>query len=48
MLTQDLRVLALADRIVGLTFHLHEAPDQADRDRRAIATRAAHNASLGM
>jgi hypothetical protein len=34
LLTDDSRVLALADRIVDITFTLHEAPDRADRDRR--------------
>ncbi|MFF7986955.1 hypothetical protein ACFZDK_49115 [Streptomyces sp. NPDC007901] len=44
LLTDDPRVLALADRVVDVTFTLHEAPDRADRDRRAGLARAAHNA----
>ncbi|MFJ9381638.1 hypothetical protein [Streptomyces sp. NPDC101455] len=44
LLTDDLRVLALADRIVDVTFTLHEAADRADRDRRFDLARAAHNA----
>ncbi|MFF3968019.1 hypothetical protein ACFYZI_41520 [Streptomyces griseorubiginosus] len=43
LLTDDPHVLQLADRIVGVTFTLHEAPDRADRDRRAGLARAAHN-----
>ncbi|CCK32956.1 hypothetical protein BN159_p83 (plasmid) [Streptomyces davaonensis JCM 4913] len=38
------RLLALADRIVGVTFSLHEAPARADRDACADAAQAAHNA----
>ncbi|WP_328825967.1 hypothetical protein OHT77_01015 [Streptomyces sp. NBC_00252] len=34
LLTEGARVLALADRIVDVTFTLHEAADRADRDRR--------------
>ncbi|WJV51749.1 hypothetical protein [Streptomyces flavofungini] len=44
LLTDDPRVRQLADRIVDLTFTLHEAPDRADRDRRGALARAAHNA----
>ncbi|MFJ9634435.1 hypothetical protein ACIRU8_42760 [Streptomyces sp. NPDC101175] len=43
LLTDDSRVLSLADRIVDITFTLHEAPDQAHRNRRAGLARAAHN-----
>lgn len=44
MLTEDPGVLQLAARLVDVTFSLHEAPDQADRDRRGGAARAAHDA----
>lgn len=44
LLTDDVRVLALADRVVDVTFTLHEAADRADRDRRFDLARAAHNA----
>ncbi|SEC22601.1 hypothetical protein SAMN05216489_00201 [Streptomyces sp. 3213] len=44
LLTDDVRVLALADRVVDVTFTLHEAADRADRDRRFDLDRAAHNA----
>lgn len=44
LLTDDPRVRALADRVVDVTFTLHEAPDRANRDRRAVLARAAHNA----
>ncbi|MFJ9380326.1 hypothetical protein [Streptomyces sp. NPDC101455] len=43
LLTDDPHVLALADRIVDVTFTLHEAADRADRDRRGHLARAAHN-----
>ncbi|MEW1717915.1 hypothetical protein [Streptomyces sp. NPDC093109] len=38
-LTDDPRVLALADHVVDITFNLHKAPDRADRDRRASVAR---------
>ncbi|WP_460073985.1 hypothetical protein [Streptomyces sp. YKOK-I1] len=44
LLTDDPRVLALAHRVVDVTFTLHEASDRSDRDRRAGLARAAHNA----
>lgn len=34
LLTDDPRVLELADRVVDITFNLHQAADQADRDGR--------------
>ncbi|MFF4787891.1 hypothetical protein ACFY3E_42070 [Streptomyces griseorubiginosus] len=43
LLTDDPHVLALADRIVDVTFTLHDAPHRADRERRAGLARAAHN-----
>ncbi|MFE2424938.1 hypothetical protein [Streptomyces hokutonensis] len=43
LLTDDPCVLALADRVVDVTFTLHEAADRADRDRRFDLARAAHN-----
>ncbi|WP_406462469.1 hypothetical protein OH768_44705 [Streptomyces sp. NBC_01622] len=43
LLTDDPPVLEFADRIVDLTFTLHEASDQTDRDRLAGDARAAHN-----
>jgi hypothetical protein len=45
-LTDDSRVLALADRVVDVTFTLHEAPDQTDRDRRAITCVSRSAASM--
>lgn len=46
LLTDDPRVLALADRVVDATFTLHDAADRADRDRRGNLARAAHNAFI--
>jgi len=43
LLTDNPRVLELADTLVDITFTLHEAPDRADRDRRGHLARAAHN-----
>ncbi|MFG2858112.1 hypothetical protein ACGFZ9_47380 [Streptomyces mirabilis] len=43
LLTDDPHVLELAARVVDVTFHLHDAPDRADRDRRADLARDAHN-----
>lgn len=43
LLTGDPHVLELAAAIVDITFNLHDAPDRADRDRRAGLARAAHN-----
>ncbi|MCQ8835831.1 hypothetical protein [Streptomyces malaysiensis] len=42
LLTDDPQILQLADRLVDVTFTLHQAPDQADRDRRGDLARAAH------
>ncbi|MGW0836492.1 hypothetical protein [Streptomyces prunicolor] len=44
LLTDDPHVLELAADVVDITFNLHDAPDRADRDRRADLARAAHNA----
>ena len=44
MLTDDPHVLELAADVVDITFNLHDAPDRADRDRRADLARDAHNA----
>ena len=44
LLTDDPHVLELAADVVDITFHLHDAPDRADRDRRGGLARAAHNA----
>lgn len=43
LLADDPHVLELAARVVDVTFTLHEAPDRADRDRRADLARDAHN-----
>ncbi|MGR3875658.1 hypothetical protein ACUXZZ_44785 [Streptomyces graminifolii] len=43
LLTDDPHVLALADRVVDVSFTLHEASDRADRDRRGNIACTVHN-----